>query len=98
MLGFSVGMEAFEELLLINIPWSQEFSGFLQDLDLSLLPLIFSLILTVDSRLVHLYSTVDEMSRLVMESEETALPCLLGCLSFLQKHFPLRSLPSLTCL
>ena len=47
VLGFSVGMEAFEELLLINIPWSQEFSGFLQDLDLSLLPLVFSLILKV---------------------------------------------------
>ena len=27
-LGFSVGMEAFDELLLINVPWSQEFSGF----------------------------------------------------------------------
>ena len=26
MLGFSVGMEAFDELLLINVPWSQEFS------------------------------------------------------------------------
>ena len=25
-LGFSVGMEAFDELLSINIPWSQEFS------------------------------------------------------------------------
>ena len=27
VLGFSVGMEAFDELLLINVPWSQEFSG-----------------------------------------------------------------------
>ena len=27
--GFSVGIEAFEELLLINVPWSQEFSGVL---------------------------------------------------------------------
>ena len=27
MLGFSVGMEVFDELLLINVPWSQEFSG-----------------------------------------------------------------------
>ena len=25
-LGFSVGMEAFDELLLINVPWIQEFS------------------------------------------------------------------------
>ena len=28
VLGFSVGMEAFDELLLINAPWSQEFSVF----------------------------------------------------------------------
>ena len=26
VLGFSVGMEVFDELLLINVPWSQEFS------------------------------------------------------------------------
>ena len=26
MLGFNVVMEAFDELLLINVPWSQEFS------------------------------------------------------------------------
>ena len=29
VLGFSVDMEAYDELLLINIPWSQEFSGVL---------------------------------------------------------------------
>ena len=28
--GFSVGMEAFDELLSINVPWSQEFSGVLR--------------------------------------------------------------------
>ena len=27
VLGFSVGMEAFDELLSINILWSQEFPG-----------------------------------------------------------------------
>ena len=27
VLGFNVGMEAFDELLSINVPWSQEFSG-----------------------------------------------------------------------
>ena len=26
VLGFSVGMEVFDELLSINVPWSQEFS------------------------------------------------------------------------
>ena len=29
VLNFSVGMEAFAELLSINVPWSQEFSGVL---------------------------------------------------------------------
>ena len=29
VLGFSVGMEVFDQLLLINVPWSQEFSGVL---------------------------------------------------------------------
>ena len=29
VLGFSVGMEAFDELLSISAPWSQEFSGVL---------------------------------------------------------------------
>ena len=30
LLGFSVGMEAFDDLLSINVPWSQEFSGVLR--------------------------------------------------------------------
>ena len=30
VLGFSGGMEAFDELLLINVPWIQEFSGVLR--------------------------------------------------------------------
>ena len=30
VLGFSVSMEAFDEPLLINVPWSQEFSGVLR--------------------------------------------------------------------
>ena len=30
VLGFSVVMEAFCELLSINVPWSQEFSGVLR--------------------------------------------------------------------
>ena len=29
VLGFSIVMEAFDELLSINVPWSQEFSGVL---------------------------------------------------------------------
>ena len=30
VLGFSVGMEAFDEILSINVPWSKEFSGVLR--------------------------------------------------------------------
>ena len=30
VLVFSVGMEMFDELLSINVPWSQEFSGVLR--------------------------------------------------------------------
>ena len=30
VLGFSVGMEAFDELLLVNVPWSLESSGVLR--------------------------------------------------------------------
>ena len=30
LLGFSVDMDAFDELLSINVPWCQEFSGVLR--------------------------------------------------------------------
>ena len=30
VLGFSVGMEVFDEVLLINVPWIQKFSGVLR--------------------------------------------------------------------
>ena len=30
VLSFNVSMEAFDEPLLINVPWSQEFSGVLR--------------------------------------------------------------------
>ena len=30
VLGVSVGLEAFDELLLINVPWSEEFSDVLR--------------------------------------------------------------------
>ena len=43
------------------------FSGF----GLSLLPLVFSLILTVASRLLHLYSTDDKTSRLMVNRFST---------------------------
>ena len=30
MLGFSVGMEAFDEIILVSVPWTQEFSDVLR--------------------------------------------------------------------
>ena len=55
VLGFSVGMEAFDDLLSINVPWSQ-------GLDLSLLLPVIGLIFTVVSKLLLLYSTIDKTS------------------------------------
>ena len=82
--GFSLYMEAFDELLPINVPWSQEFSGVLQDLDLSLLPLVFSLILTLASRLLHRYSTNDKKSRLKMISFSTVRDTQRGSQSYME--------------
>ena len=62
VLGFSVGMEAFDELLSINVSWIQEFSDVLRIWTYASLLLVFSLIFTVVSRLLLLYSTVDKTS------------------------------------
>ena len=79
VLGFSVGMEAFDELLLINVPW-------IQDLDLSLLLLVFSFIFTVASRLLHLYSTDDKTYRLKMTSFSTLRDTQRGSQSYMEKR------------
>ena len=84
VLGFSVGMEAFDELLSINVPWIQEFSGVLSVL--SLLPLVFSLIFTVASRLLHLYSTNDKTSRLKKKSFSTVRDTQRGSQSYMEKR------------
>ena len=57
-----------------------------QDLDLSLLPLVFSLILTVASRLLHLYSTIDKTSRLMMKSFSTVRDSWRGSQSYMVKR------------
>ena len=80
VLRFSVDMEAFDELLSINVPWSQEFSGF------GLLPLVFSLILTVASRLLHPYSTNNKTSRLMMKSFSTVRDTWRGTQSYMEKR------------
>ena len=57
-----------------------------QDLDVSLLPLVFSIILTVASRLLHLYSTVDRTSRLMMKSFSTVRDTHRGSQSCIEKR------------
>ena len=83
VLGFSVGMEAFDELLSINVPWSQEFPGVR---DLSLLLPVFSLIFTVVSRLLLLYNTIDKTSRLKMKSFSTVRDTQRGSQSYVEKR------------
>ena len=55
-------------------------------LDLSFLPLVFSLILTVASRLLHIYSTKDKTSRLMMKSYSTVRDTQRGTQSYMEKR------------
>ena len=57
-----------------------------QDLDLSLLLLVFSLIFTVVSRLLLLYSTTDKKSRLKMKSFSTVRDTQRGSRSYMEKR------------
>ena len=54
-------------------------------MDLSLLPLVFSLSLTVASRLLHLYSTNDKTSRLKIKSFSTVRDTQRGSQSYMEK-------------
>ena len=51
-----------------------------------LLPLVFSLILTVASRLLHPYSTDDKTSRLMMKRFSTVRDTQKGSLSYVEKR------------
>ena len=55
-------------------------------MDLSLLPLAFSLILTVASRLLHPYSTVDKISRLMVKQFSTVRDTQRGSQSYMEKR------------
>ena len=57
-----------------------------QDLDLSLLPLVFSLFLTVASRLLHLYSTNDKASSLMTKSFSTVSDTQRSTQSYMEKR------------
>ena len=55
-------------------------------MDLSFLLLVFSLTFTVASRLLYLYSTVDETSRLKMKSFSTVRETQRGSQSYMEKR------------
>ena len=55
-------------------------------MDVSLLPLVFSLILTVASRLLHLYSTNDKTPRLMMKNFSTVRDTWRGSQSYMEKR------------
>ena len=55
-------------------------------MNLSFLPLVFSLILTVASGLLHLYSTDDKTSRLKMKSFSTVRDTQRGSQSYMEKR------------
>jgi len=78
VLGFSVGIEVFDELLSINVPWSQ-------GLDLSLLLPVISLIFTVVSKLL-LYSTIDKISGLKMKNFSTVRVTQRGSQHYMEKR------------
>ena len=54
-------------------------------MDLSLLLLVFNLIFTVASRPLHLYSTVDKTSRLMVKRFSTVRDTQRGLQSYMEK-------------
>ena len=55
-------------------------------MDLSLLPLAFSIILTIVSRLIHPYSTDDKTSRLMVKRFFTVRDTQRGSQSYMEKR------------
>ena len=55
-------------------------------MDLSLLPLAFSLILTVASRLIHPYSADDKTSRLMVKKFSTVRDTQRGSQNYMEKR------------
>ena len=55
-------------------------------MDLSLLLLVFSLIFTVASRLLHLYSTIDKISRLKMKCFSTVRHTQRASQNYMEKR------------
>ena len=72
-------------LLFLDVLCSQEFSGF-QVLGLSLLPLDFSFILPIVSRLLQLYSTDNKTSRLMVKRFSTMRDNQRGSQSYMKNR------------
>ena len=70
------------QLIFPGVRNSLVFSGF----GLKLLLLVFSLILTVASIVLHLYSTIDKTSRLKMKSFSTMRDTQRGSQSYMEKR------------
>ena len=61
-------------------------------MDLSLLPLVLSIVLTVASRLLHLYRTDDKTSRLMMISFLTVRDTQRATRSFIKKRIGMKEI------
>ena len=80
--------------MLINVPWRQEYPGVFKFLFiylfiyfyLSLLPLAYSLIITVASRFLHTYSANDKTSRLMVKRFSTVRDTQRGSQSYMEKR------------
>ena len=75
-----------DQLLSINVPWSQEFSGVLKFCIQAFCLWFFSLILTVASRLLHPYHTDDNTSSLMVKRVSTVRDTQRGSQSYMEKR------------
>jgi len=75
-----------DELLSINVPWSQEFSGVLKFCIQAFCLWFFSLILTVASRLLHPYHPDGKTSRLMEKRFSTVRDTKRGSQNYMEKR------------
>ena len=85
-LGFNVDMETFGWVLADYCSLESGVFWFAQVLDLSLLPLAFSLIFTVASRFLHRYNTNDKTTRLMVKTFSTVRDTQKGSQSYMEKR------------
>ena len=85
-LGFRVDMEAFRWALFYSCSLESGVLWCFQVLELNLLPLAFSLILTLTSRFLHPYSTDDKTSKCMVKQFSTAKDTQRGSQSYMEKR------------